>query len=806
MSIYIPTQATSGLDLQNYYTKTQTNNILNNYITTTTPSVNFGTGTFQDVFSTKLASGTGTFINLSSGTGSFKSLSSDFLSSNSGAFTSLSAMTGSINDLTVSNTGTINNLVCQNGTLASLIVKNGNPTITFTTRTPATNTDDISTNGYIYISSGLSATNIYYSTDLLSWSNAGGSSAIINMKYIEDINIFCGCKATPTYQFNYSRDGLIWNAVNFAKTSYLHREVDYSPKLNMLCVVSNSAVFGTDYIETSLTQGKSWTAQTHASANNLISVSWCNVSSKFYICDTSGNIFYSSDGTTWNLTVPTGLQASSSISFITCFNGILILTGSLGVGKTQLAYSTDSGVSFVPVLENSTTISMNSKPVYSKMNNLLVIYGDLRIYYSIDGINWNYVANNSTIPTYSCFDVKQNKILGGHGLDISLPKISDISGVNTTGLITGNVYSNGDILTNTSIKCKNLDVLKDFVCGSSGSFTSLFVASSGSFGGIVCLGGLSANSLLTARQNISCSQTGLFSTLTTSASGCFQGAHVRNDLRCLGTGTFSNILTSNSGSFGGLLVSGRSDFADVVTTNSGSFGGLLVKQDFNAESNIIPPGKWSIDNLGIFFKNAETNTQKFTISANSNGGSTDLFSITNNIDGAPMAQVYGTADAASVSQAALVVDGGLGIAKNIIGGKNIFLSSTGEINFDTSKFIYEEYLHTTDWSGIWASNVSGDIKITRNGRVITISTPDVLANSNSSNIIDVATVLPAKYRPAIAISGVLRAVDDLVNKFGTWKIFTSGAIQISCGPALSNTFAGAGNTSGFISFSATYKI
>jgi hypothetical protein len=62
--------------------------------------------------------------------------------------------------------------------------------------------------------------------------------------------------------------------------------------------------------------------------------------------------------------------------------------------------------------------------------------------------------------------------------------------------------------------------------------------------------------------------------------------------------------------------------------------------------------------------------------------------------------------------------------------------------------IYEEYLHVTNWSGIWASPQAGNLSLTRIGRFISVTMPAVTSTANTAVSIAMVTALPLRFRTA----------------------------------------------------------
>jgi hypothetical protein len=118
--------------------------------------------------------------------------------------------------------------------------------------------------------------------------------------------------------------------------------------------------------------------------------------------------------------------------------------------------------------------------------------------------------------------------------------------------------------------------------------------------------------------------------------------------------------------------------------------------------------------------------------------------------------------------------------------------------------LYEEYTHTTNWSGIWASPQAGNSFITRNLSEVSMVVPVVTATQNTSASVSMSTVLPARFRPSVnfEINGFVIA-DGGQNPAGAGTMNSSGGLTIL--KALYVNFSGSG-TGGFVRNNITWKL
>jgi hypothetical protein len=77
---------------------------------------------------------------------------------------------------------------------------------------------------------------------------------------------------------------------------------------------------------------------------------------------------------------------------------------------------------------------------------------------------------------------------------------------------------------------------------------------------------------------------------------------------------------------------------------------------------------------------------------------------------------------------------------------SIFGSSYGSVSY-----VEQNYIHVTNWTGVWASDQAGNCNITRIGDQVFMTIPQVSALSTISSVITNVTAIPARFRPTADI-------------------------------------------------------
>jgi hypothetical protein len=118
--------------------------------------------------------------------------------------------------------------------------------------------------------------------------------------------------------------------------------------------------------------------------------------------------------------------------------------------------------------------------------------------------------------------------------------------------------------------------------------------------------------------------------------------------------------------------------------------------------------------------------------------------------------------------------------------------------------------HVTEWHGVWAAPVSGNITYTVLGESVRLTFPNVLANGDSSSdIITMDTALPAFLRPpgAVPLRYLIAVQTDGGSNqaVGLLLVQPSGAITVGASVANAD-FAGSTNALGFHHNEASYDL
>ena len=92
---------------------------------------------------------------------------------------------------------------------------------------------------------------------------------------------------------------------------------------------------------------------------------------------------------------------------------------------------------------------------------------------------------------------------------------------------------------------------------------------------------------------------------------------------------------------------------------------------------------------------------------------------------------------------------------------------------------YESGTHTTNWTGIWASNQAGNISYVRNMLSVSLTIPQVLSTqNNTSALVTNVTALPARLRPTQLSYGICLSYTASNNVVTVYQVNTSGTVTI----------------------------
>lgn len=115
---------------------------------------------------------------------------------------------------------------------------------------------------------------------------------------------------------------------------------------------------------------------------------------------------------------------------------------------------------------------------------------------------------------------------------------------------------------------------------------------------------------------------------------------------------------------------------------------------------------------------------------------------------------------------------------------------------------YEEYTTTATWQGIWATNQTSSLKLTRAGKNISLHIQGVLATANTAAVITgVGVIIPTRFLNTNEspwgdyVRSPIIIRNNNADASGAIQIFGNGGVTISASVGVGN-FAGSGS-SGF---------
>jgi hypothetical protein len=255
-----------------------------------------------------------------------------------------------------------------------------------------------------------------------------GTYSIAGAKYIEELDKwFIGTVGGNIFS---SQNGLVWNIYTHSGILSTKKITDfaYSPSLNLLIAISDNTSISSSIIYSS-NGGSTWSNANVPTAINRMSIAWSPVLNIF-VAVGSGNGFKSSDGINWTLAFTSGfswtkviwannkftacapsniVNSSDGINWTISNQGSIAFqsiawsnTLSLYVGVTStgiMAYTSTDAITWT-----SQTVSLFNQTLYDviwipelSIFATITYYAHLgrpAIYYSYDGINWNYYKIN----------------------------------------------------------------------------------------------------------------------------------------------------------------------------------------------------------------------------------------------------------------------------------------------------------------------------------------------------------------------------------------------------------------------------
>lgn len=154
-----------------------------------------------------------------------------------------------------------------------------------------------------------------------------------------------------------------------------------------------------------------------------------------------------------------------------------------------------------------------------------------------------------------------------------------------------------------------------------------------------------------------------------------------------------------------------------------------------------------------------------------------------------------TTNATSVGSGSIAISGGIGLSKDLFmtGGGDIYLQNTGAVTFSPFNY-YEQQTTAITFTTRPISSGTFNFFLTRVGRVVTLSWPDIVAAATSSNIFSATAAIPSRFRPGTGVSSnqVIWGYDKSVAVICIMIIGSSGTITIGNG-ILNSAFSSTGS-------------
>lgn len=152
-----------------------------------------------------------------------------------------------------------------------------------------------------------------------------------------------------------------------------------------------------------------------------------------------------------------------------------------------------------------------------------------------------------------------------------------------------------------------------------------------------------------------------------------------------------------------------------------------------------------------------------------------------------------TTDSSSSVTGALITSGGCGIGKKLYVGDALYLKTTG--GTQTALDYYESYVYHPTFTGIWAADQVGTMRIVKVGAQVMIQVEALAAAANAASTIAFAagSEIPSRFRPLSDVSHGIFVVDGGTFRQGRIRITTAGQIVIGTNASF-GSFAGAGSS------------
>lgn len=126
--------------------------------------------------------------------------------------------------------------------------------------------------------------------------------------------------------------------------------------------------------------------------------------------------------------------------------------------------------------------------------------------------------------------------------------------------------------------------------------------------------------------------------------------------------------------------------------------------------------------------------------------------------------ILSTKQSTSSSTGSLTVDGGVGIAKDLYVGGNIYSNNNSTTVNGT-------------FSGPWATSHIGSCTLTKNNGIVTLSFSGVSAVITSNLSIGSDSFIPIDFRPSSTVSGIMILNDSIGYVSGYWELASDGSFN-----------------------------
>lgn len=235
----------------------------------------------------------------------------------------------------------------------------------------------------------------------------------------------------------------------------------------------------------------------------------------------------------------------------------------------------------------------------------------------------------------------------------------------------------------------------------------------------------------------------------------------------------------------------------LIITGGVGIGGALFGTSANFNSSVTTP---TVTNSALTLQGTDNSTS-VTINCGSYVGA--MVGSNTKFDFNLPINETDTTDASSSTTGSIRTSGGCGIALKLYVGTGIYLPTSSGVASEFNSY-QSSQSHSTKFSGPWAVDPDGDVKVTADNKRVTLDFGELLSSATIASSITMNTVLPSKWRPRGNKTFHFPVQDNATNFNGAIVIASStGAVTIYKDITLTG-FTGAGNT-GFKGCSVTYE-